>query len=189
MVARAQAYNEWEDAGLAFSEADLVEFHPLDVIDVRIARLIEHGQWFARRVQMELDKPGLTKDGLRFVKGTADWYGTIRGEMPAWDGSVPEPTSVEGKQLSAVILGQTLEDHVQVWRDEVEGSLRQYVSLSRRAAGAALVSGRAGMKADGEDFVPGAWTKADHSLSNKTANGLHRELLTATKLLAAIKVY
>jgi len=163
-MATAVAYDQWEDAGLAFSEDQLKNFSPTLVAAARVNWMVEQIPIVLRRA----DLAGLPKwwqEVARKMEDVMGWYCVV-AVLPAVDrvdlhSLVNAGTPAERKKqtLAAHSLGTEME-FLNAWHTEVRGTMIELVTLGRRCSSSTAVSG---------------WKKADKKMANKVANAVDRE--------------
>lgn len=170
-MARAKAYDEYEDAGLAFSVEELALYRPQKWAEQRVLELREMILVLKRRELLpEMPKPEWWKGVRKRCEQLASWY-CVALEVPALaedDVALPPPTSHAGKRLAKSAAGVV---DGQVWLDEArvssEASLKYVVTLGRRCQGNPSTSG---------------WKLAEGKQSNKLANCIVKELYALDRL-------
>lgn len=171
-MARSAVYNEWEDAGLAFSSEEVAGFDPKALAEKRIAYLLDVALVLERVSTIpKTSKPAFHHGAARSLVNRASWYCKAL-TLPGFDKTaamtLPDSRAKDGKTLTAEAQ-KYIRQGPDVWLegmlDNVEACLRYAVSLGRRA------ESRSG------------WTKTDRSLSNKLANALVQERSTVVKLM------
>lgn len=171
-MARAQAYDEWDDPGMAVSEDECLAYSPQEVAQGRVKEVVQAVRLLLRMNQTGQDKPATTEASAKRLLDVATWYcraagleGVSRDEVT----TLPAPSTAEGKKLSASALKTTAPDLIAMLRERAEADLRRSVTLGRRCEGA--------RRADGK------WSREDRSASNRLANAILKEATTCEKLL------
>lgn len=167
-MARAKAYDPYEDPGLALSEDEVATFDMAGFVQRRVDQLCARGRWINKRAVMNLSKPELMKRIVRLVQSKIGWYVRV-AELKGLDYeetlAPPTPQSKAGKELAASVHRLPLRDWLVQWRDSADSELRLYVTTSRRAG---AVQG---------------WAKAKWKQSNRIANAIQQEVNAAVALL------
>ena len=169
-MANAVVYDQWDDPGMAFSEAQVQEFQPSATAAGRVTWLVTHALVTQRRSDLNTEKPQWWAKVARSMVDCAGWY-CVAGQLPGLDRTEVMRAPVreaELKKLSALALrvGEP-EEFLEGWRNDLVGVMRSHVTLGRRCLGARQVSG---------------WTVKEKKLSNKVANAVHRELMLVQHL-------
>lgn len=169
-MANAVVYDLWDDAGMAFSEDQVREFHPSATAAGRVTWLVTHALVTQRRSDLNTEKPQWWAKVSRSILDCAGWY-CVAGELPGLDRSevMRAPTrEPELKKLSALAhqLGDP-EEFLDAWGSDVTGVMRSHVTLGRRCLGARAVSG---------------WGVKEKKMSNRVANAVYREMMLTVHL-------
>jgi len=173
-MATAEAYDDWDDPGLAFTDEQLGEYDAKAVAAVRINYLLETIPLAVRRSQLG--------EKVKWWEGVAarqldcvTWYCVVAG-LPGVDrAEVYASAEPEGKALTALTvrardLGEP-DAYLAAWTASVRSEMVQHVTLGRRCTNSRKLSG---------------WTKADRSMSNKIANALMKEINVVGKMHEAL---
>ena len=169
-MARSEAFDEYEDVGQAFSQEAVDKFDPRKVAE-------EHLAWMTEEVRVLLRAGTLEKEGKvsnakfqtkaeNILMGRLTWM-AVAAQLPEVDTeavrTLPSAQSKEGKALTVKAVNMDSK-WAEACRARCYVDVRQYVTLSRRAAGAQ------------------SWRKPEHSLSNKIANALAGDMRTFNKI-------
>lgn len=158
VVATANAYDEWNDVGMAFSNTTVAEYNPQAWALERVKEVQEKVMIVRRRTELDLPRPVWWKDAHRRLSYVFTWYPRAmefpREELP----ELPDRKTREGKHYTALATALTEEDWLAEWTVDAEDALRYVVTIGRRCIG------RSG------------WTKKDSKASNKLANCVKNEV-------------
>lgn len=164
-MATAEAYDQWDDPGMAFTDEQCAEYDPKAVAAVRVNELLGYIPLALRRSQLG-EKAKWWESVAAKMTDCVTWYCVV-AELPGIDRAAlhAQAELVDKKamtQLTVVArqLGEP-EEFLERWQAAVRTEMVQHVTLGRRCAGSRKISG---------------WTKAQRSLSNKIANAVIREL-------------
>lgn len=158
-MARSAQYDEWEDAGLAFSDDELAAFE-LDAWCLNhLEEMEERLKVLARRQTIpNVSKPEWTKKAGTTILGKAKWFCVAAG-LPAMDldelFDLPDAKSADGKALTQAAQALEPVEWLPGYRTELEGEVRHLVTIVRRLP------------------TP---TKAERSKGNRVVNALLREI-------------
>lgn len=161
-MATARLYDQWEDAGMAFTEEDLESYSPQRWAEQRIEKMMGRYVVVCRRAELAEDKPQWWKDFASGIKKVVGWY-CVAMELPKMEMDSASASLTAGKRLTAQARDLTPEVALGVWQTDAEAAMRHVVTLGRRCAGR-------------------GWKKGERSLSNKLANCVMREHTLAAKL-------
>ncbi len=171
-MARAAAYDEWEDSGMVVTDEGCLEYDPQKWAQVRVGEVVQAAQLLMRMQQTNQPKPKTLDASAKRLIDVATWYCRSLG-LEGLDRdavtTLPPPSSAAGKKLSAAALKTSAPEVLQVLREHAEVALRGCVTIGRRCEGQ--------RKADGK------WSKENRSHSNKLANAILKEMRTCDKLL------
>jgi hypothetical protein len=165
-VATAEAYDQWDDPGLTFTDTQCAEFRPQTTAAVRMNELLEMIPLALRRSQLGEKAQWWTQVAHKMVD-CVTWYAVV-AELPGIDRAevLVEPEATKEVTVAARKLGEP-QEFMATWHQGVRAELLVHVTLGRRCSGSRKVSG---------------WTKRDRSISNKVANALNKELSTCGRL-------
>lgn len=158
-MASASAYDEFEDAGMAFTADQVGAYQVATAIEERIAVLCRELHVVTRRMALPgTEKPVWHQHAQRALVTSITWLlrvGSLPGKSEDELTALPAPTTAAGKALTKE--AQTMEpvDWCAAMLSDAENELVQAVTLGRRAQSAQ------------------SWPKAQRSLSNKYANALN----------------
>ena len=166
-MASATAYDQYEDAGLAFSDEDLKAWDIKEWGEERLVYLVAKRSLPLRSSQLrDAPKPVFT---AKLVKAMADcitWdclslglRNVTAGEMD----DLPSPPEQAGQELNVAALAwrSGIGSWIDQWESEALIELQHLVTIGRRCGS--------------------IWKKHERSLSNKAANCLMREINVCTK--------
>ena len=130
-MARAQAFNDWEDIGLGFGEDEVVNFNLVDVVERRLDRLIEIQNILAALAHIP---DGLVETPRMMAKQCRDLAtGLVR--FSALGIEAPPDSDFNSLDREFIMEAQRIEDLYE-WtigiRTETEAWLRHHVTLMRR---------------------------------------------------------
>lgn len=160
-MATATAYDQWEDAGMAFSDEELAAWSTEEWVTQHVEELVDLCRLLKRRQELPgFPKPAWVGKAFQTMRNVATWYCVAAGvaaidEEEAW--TLPSPQSKEGKALTKLALDLDVAAWIGLRREVVEADLRRLVTIGRRCAGS------------------GRWNKAQKKQSNKVVNALVRE--------------
>lgn len=161
-MATAEAYDDWDDPGLAFTDEQCKEYDPKAVAAVRVNELLATIPLAIRRSQLG-EKVKWWETVAAKMTDCVTWYCVVAG-LPGIDRAalhtLPTDKALTALTVRARDLGEP-EDFLDVWRASVRSEMVSHVTLGRRCAGSRKLSG---------------WGKAERSMSNKIANALMKEL-------------
>jgi hypothetical protein len=166
-MASAAVYDQFEDAGLAFSDEELKAWSVKEWGEERLAYLVAKRSLPLRSSQLR-DAPKVAYTG-KLVKAMADcitWNCIALGLRNVTVGEMddlPSPPEKAGQELNVAALSWRGEigPWLDMWESEAIVELQHLVTIGRRCGS--------------------IWKKADKSLSNKAANCLMREINVCTK--------
>lgn len=170
-MAQAEAYDGWDDPGLAYSEEQIAGHRPSAYAERRVAELVAD----ARTILALLALPDTPKaDWWKAVEvklvDCATWYCRV-AEIPGIDraelAALPPRASAAGKELTLAAQRLDAQSFMDAWATGAQVGMTGFVTLGRRCAGATQISG---------------WKKREKSLSNKIANAINREISASEKL-------
>lgn len=174
-MATAEAYDDWDDPGLAFTDEQCKEYDPKAVAAVRVNELLGLVPLAIRRSQLGEKSKWWTDIAARMTD-CVTWYCVVAG-LPGIDRAAlhAQAEMVDKKALTQLTvaardIGEP-EEFLAVWQARVRSEMVQHVTLGRRCAGSRKLSG---------------WTKADRSMSNKIANALMKEINVVSKMAEAL---
>lgn len=154
-MARAKAYDAWEDPGMVFSEDDVKNYSPLDTAERRMDELIE-----LHNVLNALSLLGY---------GPSEWAGSyskrvklaVTGLCVSVKMAQPDPSDFDERGLPEYMAVAQKMRNWYKWADGLANDCDLYmakiVTLGRRAAGAQ------------------GWKKQEHSVANKFANRINEQ--------------
>lgn len=158
-MARSPKYDQWEDAGMAFSDTELDAFDLRAWSENHLEEMAERIRVLHRRSTIpDVSKPEWTKKACKVAQDKLTWF-VIASGLPSVNLeavlTLPDPKTVEGKALTSA--AQSLEplEWVGAVRAELVSDLRIFVTTCRRLSSV---------------------SKAEKSQANKIANALEREL-------------
>lgn len=159
-MATAEAYDDFDDPGLAFTDEQVKEYRPQIVASVRVNWLLEHIPLVLRRSQLGEKAQWWTKVGHKMVD-VVTWYCVV-AELPGIDREelMKEPEAEKALTLAARKLGEP-DEFLAEWASLIRTEMVQHVTLGRRCSSARAIS---------------SWGKRERSISNKVANALKKEL-------------
>lgn len=176
-MARARAYDEWEDAGLTFSTDELEAWDPAQWASDRVAKLCSMRQVAMRRTELpDIPKPLWWKEATKNLRDKITWYCkavplVAVTEEELGDENLPSRNSVRGKALSKAASLLDEDAFVGQWAVDAEDALRYVVTIGRRAGAHCK------------------WTTAQHKQSNRLANCIRQELFVTDKLEKSLASY
>jgi hypothetical protein len=174
-MATAEAYDQWDDPGLAFTDEQCAEYDPKAVAAVRVNELLGLVPLAIRRSQLG-EKAKWWETVAAKMTDVITWYCVVGG-LPGIDRAAlhAQAEMVDKKALTQLtVIARQLgepEEFLAVWQASVRSEMVQHVTLGRRCAGSRKLSG---------------WTKAERSLSNKIANAIVKEMSVAQKMADAL---
>lgn len=171
-MARSSAYDQWEDAGLAFTDTEVADFNVQALAERHLLWLCGVVRIVARREQLpNMPKPKFNQTMLKMLKARATWLCVAAGietvDLVAVC-TLPDPKSKEGKELTQEALNAEPEEFLNTIKARLVALMTNFVTLSRRAAG------------------PQKWKKQEHSRSNKVANAIAGDIRTVEQLLETL---
>lgn len=173
-MARAAAYDEWEDAGLALSDDEVNSYQPVQVGQKRVAQLSMAVRLLLRQVETGQPKTATIQDAANRLLDAATWYcralgleGINREELT----TLPKASTAEGKKLTAQSLKLPAPDLLRSLREKAEADMRYAVTIGRRC--------------EGPRRAAGGWSKENRSASNRLANSINKEMNAIRKALDA----
>lgn len=168
-MATAEAYDQWDDPGLAFSEEQIKACNPKASAAERVNALIEIVPVVLRRSELGTKAKWWEKVADKMVD-VITWYCVV-AELPGIDREgIRIHANDKAITLRAHKLG-TEEEFMRIWHSTVSGVLVTHVTLGRRCASARALSG---------------WTKKERSLSNRVANAIFKELTVIHRMDEAL---
>ena len=169
-MATATSYDEWDDAGLAFTEALCQEYRPQKWAEEHVAQLAASIRILKRKVDLpDIEKPEWWKKALSVMERNASWY-CVAMEIPALeaeDAAAPGPQTKAGKAITMAAQALEPRDFLTDLQASAEANMRYVVSIGRRCMGNRTVSG---------------WVKMDGKFSNKLANCVMKEITSCAHL-------
>lgn len=169
-MAKAQAYNEWEDAGLTFSTDELEDWDPHEWA-------VERVRWFAfqhlvfvrRSYHVDCSNPAFCLKVRHYLRTRAVDY--FRGMeisrttvAPLEEASMPDDDTPEYKAIAVAAAKLDEITWLKEYGLDIETSMRHVVTIGRRAS------------------AQWAWKKSVDRQSNKLANCLKNEFTMVQKL-------
>lgn len=176
-MARASAYDEFDDGGMAFSSEELWEYKPEQWAQERVALLCAMRQVVMRRIELpDVPKPIWWKEAAKLLENKIDWYCRavpLVGATPEEKGSegLPGRTSAKGKELSKAASLLDEHDWVGRWHEDASTALRYVVTIGRRAAAQCK------------------WSKETMKASNRLANCVTQEVDACERLEKILASY
>lgn len=166
-MARAAAYDQYEDPGMAFSSQELADYLPGSWAEERVYKLLEIVSLAKRRSEIPGTNPEWWKEVAKSIPPLMRWYciAIEIDSLAAAEYELPDPRSKAGKVLTHTAQSLTERGFLANWQTDAEASMRYVVTIGRRAQGASK-----------------AWGKSEGRLSNKLANCVQRELSLCAKL-------
>lgn len=166
-MARSTTFDEWDDKEVAFSGEEMEAFDPGKAAEAHLEWLKDRAREVFRA--QELVKGGRMADSkflrhaARFMVSRMTWLSTRAGLELDMDSVhfLPSPTTKEGKAITARAVAMDSKWAAEC-QAQAEMDLRRYVTLCRRAGG--------------------GWSKAEWSVSNKTANAMLTNVSTFRNL-------
>jgi hypothetical protein len=159
-MASAGAYDEWDDAGMAFTDEECSGYRPKVFAEKRVSAIGEAILVLMRREAIEgLPMPEWWHEVRQGLERIASWY-CVSQEIPALALALPPSSSQEFKKLAAAAQKLDAESFVGQYLADAEANMRYVVTLGRRCMGNAKMSG---------------WKKTDGKASNKLANCVMKE--------------
>lgn len=159
-MATAEAYDQWDDPGLTFTDEQCHEYKPQTTAAVRMNELLELIPLALLRSQLG-EKPQWWVKVAHKMVDCVTWYAVV-AELPGIDRAevLEEPQRTTELTVAARKLGEP-DEFLATWRQGVRAEMVIHVTLGRRCSGSRKISG---------------WTKRERSVSNKVANALTKEL-------------
>lgn len=163
-MASAPAFDEYEDVGMAFTEAALEEWDPKAWAESRVVYLMKQSHIVELMAQSySVVGPEATmRKASSMIVDIATWM----CRAMELSGVNREPNWNDGqlKAMKSEALRLEPSAWLEAWRSEADVAMRVVVTSGRRAAGVCK------------------WTKGQRSLSNKLANCVGKELWVAEKV-------
>lgn len=173
-MATAEAYDQWDDPGLAFSEEQISGYEPTAVAAVRVNELLELIPVVARRAQLGEKAKWWESVGAKMLD-VCSWYCVV-AELPGIDREGALEVTADGSALRKLTVAArdlgTPEDFLAEWQGKADAEMRQHVSLGRRCASSRKLSG---------------WSKRERSISNRVANALFKEQAAIARLSTSLR--
>jgi hypothetical protein len=160
-VATASAYDQYEDAGIAFAQEDVDGYDPAEWAAGHVEALAQYGLTVRRRAELETDKPVWWAGAAKRMDACIGWMCVaLELNRAQYEVAMPEPKTASGKRNTTLAHALTPQDVVGHLREGAIGGLVYTVSIGRRKRG----------------------TKLYRSQCNKLANALVQQLHAADKL-------
>jgi len=168
-MAKAKGYDDWEDAGMAFSSDELDAYQPVEWAQQRVARLCAMRQVVMRHLELpDIAKPLWWRDAAKWLRDKIGWYCTAMHLTPPTEeelGNVlPDRKTAAGKALSKEASLLDARDWLGAWAAETEAAMRYVVTIGRRASASCK------------------WDAFTNKASNRLANCVNGELQLQRKL-------
>lgn len=169
-MATAKAYDEYEDAGMAFDSGELEDWDLKAWAEHRVGVLAARRMTFLSAADIRNGaKPWFMQRASKNLLDLCSWYCRAMGLVgPSREDldTLPPSSSAAGKAIRKQALNLSPDEFVGEWEGEVLEELCHVVTIGRRCSTASAVG----------------WKKHERSLSNKAANCLVRELNAARAL-------
>jgi hypothetical protein len=172
-MATAEAYNDYDDPGMAFGEDEVKAYKPELWAEGRVKELVERCKVVAALLALGEDKPVFWKSMAGWLHNVVSWYCRV-AELDGVDFDALSTAAVKDKACIAAarkVMSLGADAWVHEWQSEADRHIRYVVTLGRRCATSKTLSG---------------WTKRDRSISNKLANAIMGELRAADKALVTL---
>jgi hypothetical protein len=176
-MASAKAYDEWEDAGMAFSTDELEDHSPTVWASERVAKLCVMRQVVMRHIELpDIAKPHWWHGAGKNLRDVIMWYcKALQLEGPTakelGDEGLPSRNSAAGKELSRVASLLDISEWLSAWAADAEASKRYVVTIGRRASASCK------------------WDKATMKASNRLANSVDKEIRATEHLDKELSAY
>lgn len=174
-MATAEAYDDWDDPGMAFNDEQVESYEPQACAAVRMNWLLGSIPLAVRRAQLG-EKAKWWETVAAKQADLVTWYAVV-AELPGVDREgLLGVDGVDGADLRKLTvgardMGDPL-DWLAEWSSMVDQEMRGHVTLGRRCATSKKMSG---------------WGKRERSISNKVANALHKEQTTIARLALQLR--
>lgn len=167
-MATAQAYDEFEDPGLSFSDEELTQWSIQGWVIEHISDLLFKLAVLNRYSTIpNMQKQTTAMEAAKMVFSSATFY-CLKALLPGLERAsafeLPDPKSEEGRRLTAVAVNVDLPKFIDEWVGSAEAARRYFVTIGRRAN------------------VAQGWGKGQRSISNQVANAITQEINKAQKI-------
>lgn len=138
-MAKAKGYDDWEDAGKAFSTDELDEYLPTEWAQERVAKLCMTRQIVMRHLELpDIAKPLWWRKVSNVMRDRIMWYCKalhLEGPTPQELGNegLPGRNTAAGKELSRIASLLDVKEWLSEWGTDAEASMRYVVTIGRRA--------------------------------------------------------
>lgn len=168
-MATAEAYDQYDDPGMAFTDEQCAAYDPKAVAAVRVNALQNYAPLALRRSQLGEKAKWWEKVHAKILD-VMSWYCVV-AEIPGIDRELMHKLPTDDKELRKLTVDArnlgTEEEFVVRWHGEAVAEMMQHVTLGRRCSLSKKMSG---------------WGKKERSLSNRVANAITKEISTIERL-------
>lgn len=171
-MATAASYDQWADAGMAFTDEELKAYGPGLWAEERVKEVLDRWAVAHRKAGLPgIEAPKWWEDVSKKMLDVVSWY-CVALALPGIDrealrDGLPTPSSAEGKALTKRALDATPDGFLGSWSADAEAQMRYVVTIGRACWMAKGTSG---------------WKKATNKESNRLANCLMKEINLTQRL-------